>query len=170
MAVLVMGSDSDLIDAVSMEEKLVGFKVPVTRRILSAHRNTSDVLRMIEDYDGKHLPLVYLACAGKKPDLGPVIAGNTDDPVVAYVKSTEPGAFYMHHLLSSMDAPPGISYAVFSDPTNAALYAAKMIGLHVPEVREAVNAYRVDRAGKNLAADKKYGLMGLAQIKEQTKK
>lgn len=165
MAVLVMGSESDLADAITVEERLAGFEVPTTRRILSAHRNTGDVLGMVRGLDGRHSPLVYVAVVGKKPDLGPVMAGSTDNPVVMYVKKTEPETFYPNHLLSALDAPPGISYAVFSDPTNAALYVAKMIGLQVPEVRKAVGNYRAGRAGKNLEADQRFSPMTTAEVK-----
>ena len=170
MAILVMGSESDLADAIAVEEKLVGFNVPTTRHILSAHRNTEDVVGMVHTADQIHSPLVYIACVGKKPDLGPVIAGSTDNPIVMYVKRTDPTDFYSHHLLSALDAPPGISYAVFSDPVNAALCVARTIGLQVPEVRKAVNAYRTERAERNLAADQKYGPMALAKVKDAIKK
>ncbi len=165
MAILVMGSESDLPDAIGIEEKLAGFKVPVVRHILSAHRNTAEVLEMVSDSDGKYSPLVYVACVGKKPDLGPVIAGSTDNPVVMYVKRTDPEAFYANHLLSALDAPPGVSYAVFADPTNAALYVAKMIGMQDGAIRSMVSAYRAKRADSNVMADKKYSPMTLPELK-----
>ncbi|MBI1971667.1 MAG: AIR carboxylase family protein [Candidatus Aenigmarchaeota archaeon] len=166
MAALVMGSDSDLADAVVIEEKLAGFKVPVARQIFSAHRNAEDVVGMVRAFDQQFSPLVYVSVVGKKPDLGPVIAGSTDNAVVMYVKKTEPEAFYQHHLMSALDAPPGVSYAVFSDPANAALYVAKIIGLQDPNVREEVRAYREARAAKNIAANQKYSLMPLADVKD----
>ncbi|MBI2085424.1 MAG: AIR carboxylase family protein [Candidatus Aenigmarchaeota archaeon] len=169
IAVLVMGSESDLADAITVEEKLADFNVPTTRHILSAHRNTGDVIEMVHDADQRYSPLVYVAVVGKKPDLGPVIAGSTDNPVVMYVKKTDPVDFYSHHLLSALDAPPGISYAVFSDPANAALCVAKIMGLHDPNVRKEVGAYRVDRAGRNTAANMKYSSMTLAQVKDAIK-
>ncbi len=169
MAVLVMGSESDLNEAIAIEEKLIDFRVPVARQVLSAHRNTVDVLRMVRDFDSEYSPLVYLALVGKKPDLGPVIAGNTDNPVVMYVKKTDPDAFYPHHLLSALDAPPGVSYAVFSDPANAALYVAKMVGLQVPDVGQAVAAYRTKRAAANLTATEKYARMPLEELREALK-
>ncbi len=170
MAVLVMGSESDLEEAIDVEERLVNLQVPVERHILSAHRNTGAVIEMIIGCDSRNSPLVYVAFVGKKPDLGPVIAGNTDNPVVMYVKKTEPETFYPYHLMSALDAPPGVSYAVFSDPVNAALYVAKMVGLQVPDVRQAVNAYRTKKAAANLTATEKYGSVPLGELREALKK
>ncbi|MBI3413441.1 MAG: AIR carboxylase family protein [Candidatus Aenigmarchaeota archaeon] len=164
MAMLIMGSESDLEEAFRIEERLVGFHVDVKRHILSAHRNTIEVLDTVFAADKEHSPLVYVACAGKKPDLGPVIAGNTDNPVVAYVKKTDPDAFYTHHLLSSLDTPPGISLAVFTDPANTALYVAKIIGTWDAGVREASQAYRISRAMSNIISNTTYGRMTTGEL------
>jgi phosphoribosylcarboxyaminoimidazole (NCAIR) mutase len=62
-------------------------------------------------------------------------------------------AFGGGDIYSSLRMPSGVAPAVVLEPANAALFAAKILGLYDPEVRLAVQSYQKKQADKVLSDD-----------------
>src|SRR3989338_1110253 len=149
---LVLGSTSDEAKIQVLKDRLTVFGIGYDSIVLSAHRNSAELLEYLHGNDAG----MYIALVGRKPDLGAVIAANTEVPVITYpIKSDSPGelAFYPSHLLSALDTPPGIAYALITDLENVATFAATIVGMSNPKVREALRNYKKKRAQKNLDAN-----------------
>jgi 5-(carboxyamino)imidazole ribonucleotide mutase len=72
-------------------------------------------------------------------------------PVIACPPPSD--AFGGADIYSSLRMPSGIAPAVVLDPGNAALLAAKMLGLADPEVLARVREFQAKQAGKITADD-----------------
>ena len=81
--VVIMGSESDRKFASKIKDFLdkENFPVECEFNIASAHRNTENLLKLLQKYYGK--PLVYITIAGLSDSLSGVVAGNSTQPVIA---------------------------------------------------------------------------------------
>jgi phosphoribosylaminoimidazole carboxylase PurE protein len=150
---LILGSPSDEPKIRILKDRLTEFGIGYDSIFLSAHRNSKELLEYLHGNDAG----MYIAVVGRKPDLGAVIAANTEVPVITYaLRPDSPGelAFYPSHLLSALDTPPGIAYALLTDLENVATFAATIVGITNPQVKEALRNYKKSRAQKNLDANK----------------
>ncbi|MBI2252186.1 MAG: AIR carboxylase family protein, partial [Armatimonadetes bacterium] len=68
---------------------------------------------------------VYIAVAGKSNGLGPVIEGNTLNPVINCPPIN--AKFSGMDILSSLSLPRGIACGTIIEPENAALFALKIL-------------------------------------------
>ncbi|HEX9018878.1 MAG TPA: AIR carboxylase family protein [Anaerolineaceae bacterium] len=140
LLVILMGSKSDLKHAEKIAEAARPFGLDVEMRVGSAHKTAGLVLDMLQAYEADPRPKVYVTIAGRSNALSGFTDGCVSAPVIACPPSSE--AFGGADIYSSLRMPSGIAPAVVLEPTNAALLAAKMIGVYDAEVRAAVKAYQ----------------------------
>jgi len=155
--IIVIGSPADRAHAEAIVRALGEFGISSTVRIASAHKTPARLLKIIEHYDAEGIPTVYVTAAGRSNALSGFVDAATQNPVVACPPPSEQWAAY--DLWSSLRMPSGVAPAVVLDPANAALFAAKLLALGEPELRERIrqfqarNAERLIEEDDNIAAE-----------------
>lgn len=139
-----MGSASDeavVNDAVQTLERLgIDYEV----RVMSAHRTPERVAEYAQQARDRGLQ-VLIAAAGGSAALGGTLAAWSTLPVIGIpLASSELKG--MDALLSTAQMPPGIPVACMAvgswGARNAAFFAAQILGLQHPEIRQAYDDYR----------------------------
>lgn len=139
-----MGSASD--EAVVKEalDTLEMLRVDYEVRVMSAHRTPERVQEYATTARERGLE-VLISAAGGSAALGGVLASWTTLPVIGIpLTSSELNGW--DSLLATAQMPPGIPVACMAvggwGARNAAFFAAEILGLHHPEIREAYENYR----------------------------
>ena len=150
LVVILMGSKADEAHCQKIAEAARGFGLDTVLRVGSAHKTPGHVLDLLKEYEADPRPKVYITVAGRSNAL----SGFTDGSVLAPVISCPPHSevFSGADIYSSLRMPSGIAPAVVLEPANAALLAAKILGLVDAAVRLKVEAYQQAQAGK-IASD-----------------
>ncbi len=152
LVVILMGSKADAAHCDKIAEAARNFGLDVIVRIGSAHKTPEHVSKLLRDYEADPRPKVYITVAGRSNALSGFTDGAVSAPVIACPPSSE--AFGGADVFSSLRMPSGIAPAVVLDPGNAALLAAKILGLNDSAVREKVLEFQRKQAIKILADDK----------------
>lgn len=157
---VLMGSASDLPKIQSCMDTLKSLGIPVTVRIMSAHRTPDVVAAFATAAEANGLEVI-IAAAGGAAHLAGVVAAHTLLPVIGI--PVEGGALNgLDSLLSTVQMPGGIPVATVGigggGAMNAGLLAAQIIARKDPALRERFAADRAKRREKVLAADKEFTL------------
>ena len=151
LVVILMGSKADAAHCDKIAEAARGFGLDIVTRIGSAHKTPEHVSQLLRDYEADPRPKVYITVAGRSNALSGFTDGAVSAPVIACPPSSD--AFGGADVFSSLRMPSGIAPAVVLDPGNAALLAAKILGLSDPIVREKVLEFQRKQAAKILSDD-----------------
>jgi 5-(carboxyamino)imidazole ribonucleotide mutase len=151
LLVILMGSKADEPHCRKIAQAAQGFGLQVDLRVGSAHKTPAHVLEILQQYESDPRPKVYVTVAGRSNALSGFVDGAVSAPVIACPPSSE--AFGGGDIFSSLRMPSGIAPGVVLDPANAALLAAKIMGLVDPQVRQKVAAARSELAANILEAD-----------------
>jgi phosphoribosylaminoimidazole carboxylase len=170
LVAVVMGSDSDLPTMEAGILILEKFSIPHEVRITSAHRTPnfmSDFAAAAADRGIK----VIIAAAGGAAHLPGMIASQTPLPVIGVpVKaSVLDGVDSLH---SIVQMPRGVPVATvgISNSTNAALLAARMLGMEDERIREAVEKHAAASRDESIGKDERLQEMGAKKYIEQVLK
>ena len=144
--VVFMGSDKDYDFAKPIKEVLSKFGIETEYRIASAHKTAAYLLDAINQYDDA----VFIGIAGRSNALCGMLDASTALPVI----TCPPVKSFPDDIWSSLRMPSGVSPMVIMDPKNAALAAAKIIGLKDESVRTKVAEYKKSLADAVMNADK----------------
>ena len=144
---IVMGSKSDLKTLVPATELLKQLEIPYEVRVISAHRTPDLTFEYASSAEKRGLEVI-IAAAGGAAALPGMIAALTLLPVLGVpIPSTSLSG--MDSLLSIVQMPKGVPVGTLAigEPGagNAALFAASIIGLGRPEVRQRLRAWRDGR-------------------------
>ncbi len=148
LVAIVMGSKSDW-EAMKPAADLLGrLQVAHEARVLSAHRTPDQLFEYVATAEGRGVK-VFIAGAGGAAHLPGVIAAKTLLPVLGVpMESKALGG--LDSLLSIVQMPAGIPVGTMAigaaGSTNAALFAAAILALEDPALRERLRAYRAERA------------------------
>ncbi|PKN99964.1 MAG: 5-(carboxyamino)imidazole ribonucleotide mutase [Chloroflexi bacterium HGW-Chloroflexi-4] len=140
LLVILMGSKADLAHAQKITEAAKPFGFDMELRIGSAHKTASHVLELLKTYESDPRPKVYITIAGRSNALSGFTDGCVSAPVIACPPTSD--AFGGADIYSSLRIPSGIAPALVLEPANAALLAAKMIGISDSAMRERVKAFQ----------------------------
>ena len=149
LVVILMGSKADEAHCQKIAEAARGFGLEAALRIGSAHKTPEHVLALLRQYEADPRPKVYITVAGRSNALSGFSDGLVSAPVIACPPPSE--SFGGADVYSSLRMPSGIAAAVVLEPANAALLAAKILGLGDPAVREKVTQFQQKQASKILA-------------------
>jgi len=151
LVVIIIGSKADLEHANKIAEACKPFGLEIALHIASAHKTAEHALKILRGYEADPRPKVYITVAGRSNALSGFTDGAVSAPVIACppVSDTFGGA----DIFSSLRMPSGIAPAIVLEPVNAALLAAKILGLANAEVREQVKASQKRAAEKILEDD-----------------
>ncbi len=151
LVIILMGSKADLEHCRKIAAACSGFGLETVLRVASAHKTPEHALRLISAYEADPRPKVYITVAGRSNALSGFTDGAVSAPVIACPPSSD--AFGGADLYSSLRMPSGIAPALVLEPANAALLAAKILGLFDAEIRAAVARAQAEAAGKILQDD-----------------
>jgi 5-(carboxyamino)imidazole ribonucleotide mutase len=152
LVVILMGSKADEAHCQKIAEAARGFALDTVLRIGSAHKTAERVLHMLREYEADPRPKVYVTVAGRSNALSGFTDGVVTAPVIACPPLSE--IFGGADVFSSLRMPSGIAPAVVLEPANAALLAAKILGLADPAVRARVAEFQKKQAEKILDDDR----------------
>jgi 5-(carboxyamino)imidazole ribonucleotide mutase len=154
---IIVGSDSDLEIMNEACKALEELGIEYELRVASAHRTPNKVKEYVESAEGRGIEVI-IAGAGWAAHLPGVIAAYTTIPVIGVPVDSSP-LKGMDSLLSIVQMPPGIPVASMAigkgGARNAGLYAASILGLKYPEIRDKVKDFRQRLAKKVEEAAKK---------------
>jgi 5-(carboxyamino)imidazole ribonucleotide mutase len=150
---LIMGSKSDWETMSHAAQTLETLGVPFEVRVLSAHRTPDQLFEYVESAEGRGLEVI-IAAAGGAAHLAGVAAAKTLLPVLG-VPMESKSLKGLDSLLSMVQMPAGIPVGTLAigraGAVNAALFAAAILGIKRPEVREEIKKYRENQAREILA-------------------
>jgi 5-(carboxyamino)imidazole ribonucleotide mutase len=143
---VIMGSDSDLNIVGETIRQLKELGVPVTARVISAHRTPETAAQFAKSARENDFGVI-IAAAGLAAHLAGAIAANTTLPVIGLPISA--GSLQgLDALLSTAQMPPGVPVAAvgINAARNAALLAAQILALSDKALAEKLSALRRDMA------------------------
>jgi 5-(carboxyamino)imidazole ribonucleotide mutase len=148
-----MGSKSDLKTVTPATELLKLLEIPYEVRVVSAHRTPDLTFEYATTAEERGLAVI-IAAAGGAAALPGMVAALTVLPVLGIpVASTSLNG--MDSLLSIVQMPRGVPVGTLAigeaGAANAALFAASIIGLGRPEVRERLRSWRENRKQEALS-------------------
>lgn len=153
---IVMGSKSDYTTMKAAEDVLVAFGISYEIQIVSAHRTPELMFRYAKDAKERGLK-VLIAGAGGAAHLPGMISALTILPVLGVpVPSRQLSG--LDSLLSIVQMPAGVPTPTFAvgeaGATNAALAAIAILALSQPELSDALQRYREEKAAAALQGNK----------------
>lgn len=145
---IIMGSDSDLPVMEPALKTLVEFGVPYEVVVASAHRTPDKVHNFAANAHERGVGAI-IAAAGAAAHLPGVVASFTTLPVIGVpVNSTCLSG--LDALLSIVQMPSGIPVATMAinGSKNAAIFAVQILAAGQPELKEKLEAYRLNQAAE----------------------
>lgn len=151
LVVILMGSKTDLDHCQKIAKACKDFGLETVLRVASAHKTPGHALAILREYESHPRPKVYITVAGRSNALSGFADGAINAPVIACPPPSD--AFGGADIYSSLRMPSGIAPALVLEPANAALLAAKILGLVNGDVRAAVSRSQKQAAEKILQDD-----------------
>jgi len=145
-----MGSKADAAHCEKIAAAARELGLEVVQRVASAHKTPEHALSILQAAETDPRPKVYITVAGRSNALSGFVDGSVSAPVIACPPASE--AFGGADVFSSLRMPSGIAPAVVLEPANAALLAAKILGLTDSAVKAKVLAQQ-QAAQKRIVAD-----------------
>ena len=151
LLVILMGSSADFAHSQKIVDAAHALGLETVTRIGSAHKTSAHVMRLLSHFESDPRPKVYITIAGRSNALSGFTDGLVQAPVIACPPPSE--SFGGADIYSSLRMPSGIAPALVLDPANAALLAAKILGLSQPQVQAKVAQFQQQQAAKILSDD-----------------
>ena len=151
LVVTIMGSPGDKPFCEQIVGALDRFGIPHEIRVASAHKTPAYLLELLAQYEADPRPKVYITVAGRANALSGMVDAQVAAPVIACPPYSD--RFAGADVYSSLRTPSGIAPAVVLEPENAALLAAKMLGLADPALRARVQQSQEEQRRRLLDAD-----------------
>lgn len=142
---IVMGSKTDWETMSAARDVLEDLKIPFEAKIVSAHRTPDEMLEYAASALDRGLEVI-IAGAGGAAHLPGMIAAKTLLPVIG-VPVASTALLGLDSLLSIVQMPKGTPVATMAigkpGAANAAFFAARMLSLHRPDLKELLASYRL---------------------------
>ena len=152
---ILMGSKSDWETMQESAKTLRRMEIPFEAHVASAHRTPDKVIQFCETAESRGLKVI-IAAAGGAAHLAGFCAGKTHLPVLG-VPMKGWALDGLDSLLSTVQMPSGVPVATFAigkaGAVNAALFAAQLLAVSDPALRDQVLAFRKAQTEKILADD-----------------
>lgn len=150
---VIMGSRSDWDTMAHAAETLEALDIPHEVRVVSAHRTPGLLFEYADQAEGRGLRVI-IAGAGGAAHLPGMAASRTVLPVLG-VPVQSKALNGMDSLLSIVQMPAGVPVGTLAigraGAINAALLAARILGISDREARERVRSYQEERTRAVLA-------------------
>jgi len=136
--VIIMGSKADLEWANQISKVLDRFEISNVSRIASAHKVPLKCYELIKAYEKENV--VFITIAGMSNALSGFTDAQTHCPVIACPPYSD--KFGGADLFSSVRMPSGVAPLAVLSAENAALAAAKILGLSDPKIQSKISDYQ----------------------------
>ena len=150
LVIILMGSKADAAHCEKIAAAARELGLAVVQRVASAHKTPEHALSILQAAEADPRPKVYITVAGRSNALSGFVDGSVSAPVIACPPPSD--AFGGADVYSSLRMPSGVAPAVVLEPVNAALLAAKILGLGDATVRANVRSQQA-AAQKRIVAD-----------------
>lgn len=147
MVIIILGSNSDLDWGKQIAKHLDEFKIEYKIHVASAHKTPEYLLSILKNYEDINKQIVYVCVAGRSNALGGFVDAQTKYPVINCPPYSE--KYKGLDVLSSLRMPSGVACMTVIEPEQAALAAAKILG-----VRDKVSAYQNNAKEKIINSNK----------------
>jgi|TARA_B110000014_G_scaffold204790_1_gene155115 5-(carboxyamino)imidazole ribonucleotide mutase len=146
--VIVMGSATDRPIAQKAEKILEKFNITFETFVASAHRTPDRVVEIVRNSQAD----IFIALAGLSAALPGVVAAHTMKPVIGVPCASSSSPANLDSLLSVVQMPPGVPVAGvgIGRGENAALLAARIMGISNNEISNSLESYRKELEQKTL--------------------
>jgi phosphoribosylaminoimidazole carboxylase PurE protein len=151
LVIVIMGSPRDRDFSRQITGALDDFGIPYRVRIASAHKTPRQLLDMLANYERDSEPKVYITVAGRSNALSGMVDAQVAAPVVACPPYSD--RFGGADVFSSLRTPTGVAPAVVLQPENAALLAAKILGISDVALRQRVETAQAAQRQRLADAD-----------------
>lgn len=154
--VIIMGSKADLVWSSQISSVLENFEIENISRIASAHKVPLKCYNLIKEYEKENV--VFITIAGMSNALSGFTDAQTHCPVIACPPYSD--KFGGADIYSSIRTPSGVAPLTILSPENAAIAAAKILGLSNPGIRGKIAAFQeqkrieLEEADQNLRNNK----------------
>src|SRR5437879_2417663 len=149
VVIVLMGSKTDWETMQHASAVLAEFGVEHECRVLSAHRTPKETAEYVSKAESRGVEVV-IAAAGGAAHLAGVCAAHTTLPVLGVPMTSALNG--LDSLLSTAQMPGGIPVGTFAigkaGATNAGLFAAAILALSRPELKEKLNEFRAEQEKK----------------------
>ncbi|RME83478.1 MAG: AIR carboxylase family protein [Caldilineae bacterium] len=150
---IIIGSGSDLDHAQAIARALAQFGIPAEIRVASAHKTLEHLISVLEEYERRAEPRVYITVAGRSNALSGAVDARVTAPVIACPPYSD--RFGGADIYSSIRLPSGVAPGLVLDPKGAALMAAKILALGDTELEERVRHFQAETRAQVLEADRR---------------
>jgi 5-(carboxyamino)imidazole ribonucleotide mutase len=140
-----MGSKADLEWAKQISTVLISFEIETITRIASAHKVPLKCYNLIKEYEKENV--VFITIAGMSNALSGFTDAQTHCPVIACPPYSD--KYAGADLYSSIRMPSGVAPLTILSPENAALAAAKIMGLSNSDIQKRIIEFQ-DKKRKEL--------------------
>jgi 5-(carboxyamino)imidazole ribonucleotide mutase len=151
LVILILGSPSDMDFASKIVSALEEYGINSEVRIASAHKTPAYLLEMLAKYESDSRLKVYITVAGRSNALSGMVDAAVQAPVIACPPYSD--KYGGNDLYSSLRTPSGVAPAVVLEPVNAALLAAKILGVAHPQLKASVAAAQEKQRQRLIQAD-----------------
>lgn len=155
---IIVGSDSDLEKASDACSILEEIGIPYDLRIASAHRTPELLDEYMSTAEDRGVEVI-IAAAGWAAHLPGVVASYTTLPVIG-IPIDSSCLNGIDSLLSIVQMPPGIPVGTMSigkgGARNAGIYAASILSIKYPEIKESLSKFRQSLKNKVIKAAEKH--------------
>ena len=148
--VIMCGSPADDKHAQAIASAAQDLGLTTRIRISSAHRTPEHALAILREVEGAEEPTVLITVAGRSNALSGFADPQVTVPVIACPPPSEQTGL---DIWSSLRMPAGVAPVVVLEPANAALAAAKMLGLADPTLRARIASAQARARARVLDAD-----------------
>jgi len=152
-AIIIMGSSSDMKHAEDIRSRLRDWGIETDVRVASAHKSPAYLLEMLAGYERQPGARVYITVAGRSNALSGLVDANVTAPVIACPPYSD--SFAGADVFSSIRMPSGVSPMLVLDPGNAALAAARILGLVDRSLAEKVKNLQREYRDKIISDDQR---------------
>ncbi len=141
MVGIIMGSKSDWETMSPARDTLADLGIEWEMRVVSAHRMPDEMFEYAASAKARGVQVI-IAGAGGAAHLPGMTASKTAVPVIG-VPVQSKALSGIDSILSIAQMPPGVPVATMAigGAVNAALFAARILALHDPDVAERLDAY-----------------------------
>lgn len=124
-AILILGSEKDQPFAKEITTELKKLEIPFEVNVASAHKNTREVLALLEKKEGES-KIVLITIAGRSNALSGVVAANSKHPVIACPPFKDKND-YLINIHSTLQMPSNTPVLTVLDPVNCAQAASRIL-------------------------------------------
>ena len=126
--VILSGSQSDMKHNLKLQTELKKKGIYAKIHVSSAHKNTRQVLEILEKYNSFSGKLIYVTVAGMSNALSGVVSCNTQFPVIACPPHADKDDM-MVNIQSTLQCPSNVPAMTILRPDNVALAISKIFAL-----------------------------------------